>query len=237
MKILAIFILSCNLLFSQENVGKLDISKISENVYVYTTYNDYKGTLFPANGMYILTEKGAILIDTPWDKSQFQILLDLIEKRHSKKVITCISTHFHDDRTAGLEYYASKGIKTYTSFQTYNLCKENKEKVAENYFINDTTFNFSGTKIQTFYPGRGHTEDNIVIWLENEKILFGGCFVKSVENKSMGNIADSDLLAWPKSIKNVQNKFPEIDLVIPGHFKWSNSKALKHTLKLLKKNK
>ena len=234
MKAFALFILSFNLSFSQEINPKLVISKISEKVYVYTTYNEYNGTLFPANGMYVLTEKGTILIDTPWDTTQFQVLLDSIKIKHKSDVTACISTHSHDDRTAGLEFYAQKGIKTYSSFQTYNLCLVNKEKVAENYFVSDTTFQFGETKIQTYYPGKGHTEDNIVIWLEKEKILFGGCFVKSIENDNIGNIADADVKVWPKSIENLQNKFPNIKLVIPGHFKWSDSKSLKHTLKILK---
>ena len=235
MRVLSLFILSFNLYFSQEINPKLVISKISEKVYVYTTYNEYNGISFPANGMYVLTEKGTVLIDTPWDTTQFQVLLDSIKIKHKSDVIACISTHSHDDRTAGLEFYAKKGIKTYSSFQTYNLCRSKNEKVAENYFVSDTTFQFGETKIQTYYPGKGHTEDNIVIWLEKEKILFGGCFVKSIENENIGNIADADVVAWPKSIKNLQNKFPNMEIVIPGHFTWSDSKAVKHTLKILKK--
>ena len=234
MRFLTLFILSFNFSFSQEINAKLVISKISEKVYVYTTYNEYNGTLFPANGMYVLTEKGTILIDTPWDTTQFQILLDSINIKHKSDVVTCISSHSHDDRTAGLEFYTQKRIKTYSSFQTYNLCLVNKEKVAENYFVSDTTFQFGETKIQTYYPGKGHTEDNIVIWLEKEKILFGGCFVKSIENDNIGNIADADIKAWPKSIENLQNKFPNMEIVIPGHFKWSDAKSLKHTLKIIK---
>jgi glyoxylase-like metal-dependent hydrolase (beta-lactamase superfamily II) len=207
MKVLALFVLSFNLSFSQGINPKLVISKISEKVYVYTTYNEYNGTLFPANGMYVLIEKGTVLIDTPWDTTQFQILLDSIKIKHKSNVISCISTHSHDDRTAGLEFYAQQGIKTYSSFQTYKLCKAKNEKVAENYFVSDTIFQFGETKIQTFYPGKGHTEDNIVIWLEKEKLLFGGCFVKSIEIESIGNIADADIKAWPKSIENLQNKF------------------------------
>ena len=32
---------------------------------------------------------------------------------------------------------------------------------------------------QTYYGGQGHTPDNIVIWFDKEKILYGGCLVKS----------------------------------------------------------
>ncbi len=54
--------------------------------------------------MYLVTDSGAVLIDTPWDASQTKPLLDSIVKRHNKKVVVCITTHFHDDRTSGLGF-------------------------------------------------------------------------------------------------------------------------------------
>lgn len=221
--------LLCLLAHSQ----KLKITPLTNDTFIFTTYNDYNGTPFPSNGMYIVTDKGIVIIDTPWDETQFQPLLDSIQKRHHQKPVLCIATHFHDDRTAGLAYFRSKGINTYTSAQTKKLSIKNGEKQAEFTFAKDTTFTLGGKKIQTFYPGKGHTEDNIVIWLPNEKILYGGCFLKSTENQSLGNIADADLKAWPKSVKKTIRKFQNPKYVIPGHFGWEGD-GLKHTLGLLK---
>ncbi len=75
---------------------KLTILHLTKDFYIYTTYGDAgNGNMFPANGMYLVTEKGAVLFDTPWDTTQFQPLLDSIKARHNKNVIMCISTHFH----------------------------------------------------------------------------------------------------------------------------------------------
>lgn len=222
--------------FAQDS-GKLKISHLTGNFYVFTTYNDFNGTQFPANGMYLVTDEGVAMFDTPWDTTQFQPLLDSIQIRHSKDVKLCVSTHYHDDRTAGLEYYKTKGIKTYTSKQTFDLCSEFNEKQAEFYFIRDTNFVFGGINIETYYPGEGHTKDNIVLWFESEKIIYGGCLVKSVENSSLGNVKDANIEEWPVTIKKVIEKYKRPKFVIPGHFSWENNKALKHTLNLLKKNK
>lgn len=212
----------------------LKISHLTGDYYIFTTYEPINGKPFPSNGMYCVTYNGVVLFDTPWDTTQFQPLLDSIANRHNKKVVACIATHFHEDRTAGLEYFKSKGIKTYSSKQTFDLCKQHNEKQAEFYFINDTTFNFVNHSFQTFYAGEGHTKDNIVLWCNDAKILYGGCLVKSTENKGLGNIADANLNEWSATIKNIIKKYPKPTYVIPGHFDWTSNQGLEHTLKLLR---
>lgn len=221
---------------AQQKTNGLEISRLTENAFVYTTYNDFNGNRFPSNGLYVVADGGVILIDTPWDEKQFQPLLDSISKRHRKPVKLCIATHYHDDRTAGLEFFRGKGIKTYASKQTFDLCKSHNEKQPEFYFSKDTTFTLGNVKLETFYPGEGHTKDNIVIWFAGEKILYGGCFVKSTENESLGNIADANLKAWPASIKRTMHRFPKPAFVVPGHFGWQSDKSLDHTFKLLRKH-
>lgn len=213
---------------------QLKITPLVSNFYVYTTYNDVDGKSFPSNSMYLVTGEGVVLIDTPWDESQFQPLLDSIEKRHHKKVVLCIATHHHADRTAGLEYFSSKGIPTYTSKMTLKYCKKKHEKQPEFTFKKDTVFTIGGYKIQTYYPGKGHAPDNIVVWFEKDKVLYGGCFIKSTESKGLGNLSDANLKAWPKSIKNVMLKFPNPLFIIPGHQDWTDKNSLQHTLEMLK---
>ena len=212
----------------------LKISHLTGGFYIFTTYKDINGQPFPSNGMYLVTDSGVLMFDTPWDTAQCQPLLDYIEKHHNKKVVFCISTHYHDDRTAGLDFLKSNGVKTYSTKQTYDLCRIHNEKQPEFYFNNDTTFIFGDHLIQTYYPGEGHTKDNIILWFDKEKILYGGCLVKSTDNSNLGNTANANIIEWPASVNNVINKFPEPVFVIPGHFSWDNNQGLQHTLELLK---
>lgn len=219
------------------NTERLRITRLTDNSYVFTTWKNVNDVTFPANGMYIVADTGVIMIDAPWDTLQVQPLLDTIQKQHKKKVMYCLATHFHDDRTGGFDILKRKGIKTFSTLQTLQLCKSKNEKQAQYYFTKDTVFRSGKITLETFYPGKGHTEDNIVLWLKNEKILYGGCFVKSTENKSLGNIADADLSEWKKSLTKTLQKFPKPKYIIPGHFGWESTKALKHTLKLLANKK
>lgn len=233
MKSLFLFFFVLTISYSAAGQSPLRITQLTNNFYIYTTYGSFKGAPVPSNAMYVVTDKGIVMIDTPWDTTQCQPLLDSLQARHHKDVVLCISTHYHEDRTGGLDFLKRKGIKTYTSKMTYDLCREKGEKQPEFYFVNDTLFNVGGITFETYYAGEGHTKDNIVIWFPSEKVLYGGCLVKSTEAADLGNMKEVNLDQWPVSIKKVMKKYPERKYVIPGHFSWENSKSLEHTLKLL----
>lgn len=219
--------------FTQPATGKLEISALTGDYYIFTTYRLLNGEPFPANGLYLVTPAGVVMIDTPWDTTQFQPLLDAIKVRHNSNVLVCIATHSHDDRTGGLEFLRRKGVKTYTSRATDEISKSRGNKRAEFLFDDDTTFTVGNSSFQTVYGGHGHTEDNIVIWFEQDRILYGGCLVKSTEATDMGYTTDADLAAWPTTIRNIKKKCLRPRYVIPGHQDWRDNNALDHTLMLL----
>lgn len=228
--LLFICTLCCSFLVSGQ---KLLISEINDSTFVYTTFNSYKNQQVPANGLLKVTSTGVIMIDTPWDTTQFQPLLDSVFSRFNRPVNLVIATHAHDDRTAGLNYYKLKGIPTFTSLATAQICFENKAPQPEFTFLKDTLFNLNGTLIQTYFPGAGHTPDNIVIWFPNDKVLFGGCFLKSIDATDLGNLSDANMGAWPFSISNAKDRFEKAKVIIPGHGSWEQN-AIKHTQKLLR---
>jgi metallo-beta-lactamase class B len=227
-----LFFILLNNIFAQQKAVPLKISHLTGSFYVFTTYNLYKGNRIPANGMYLVTEKGVVMFDTPWDSTQFQPLLDSIEMKHHKNVIACIATHFHEDRTGGLEYYWQQGIKTYTTRQTDELSKKKGMKRAEFLIDKDTVFTIGHYSFQTYFPGEGHTRDNIIIWFENEKILYGGCLIKSVADENLGNLLDANVKQYEATIKNVEAKCKNPKYIIPGHGDWRSTKSLEHTLKM-----
>jgi len=225
------------LCFGQAPQQKLSITRLTGDFYVYTTYQPYKGDLVSANGLYVVTNNGVILVDTPWDTTQFQPLLDSIQIRHHQRVVLCVATHSHNDRTAGLEFYRKKGIQTFTSRQTDAICKKTGSKRAQFTFKNDTAFHVGQYSFQTYYAGAAHTHDNIFIWFEKNKVLYGGCAIKSAEATDLGYIGEADVTAWPTTLKKVKQKFPTPAFIVPGHQDWNSLNSIDHTLDLLKKGK
>ena len=223
--------MGCVLMAQQKPLG---ITPLKKNFYVFTTYKTFNGKPMSANGMYVVTHDGIIMIDTPWDETQFQPLLDSIEKKHHKKVVLCVATHSHNDRSGGLEYYTSKGIKTYTTQQTDDISKESGDKRAEFTFKNDTIFTVGEYTFQTYYAGEGHTKDNIVIEFPKDKVLYGGCLIKSTEAKDLGYTGEANIQTWDTTLLKVKKKFKNPKYIITGHQDWRNTQSIQHTLNLIK---
>ncbi len=224
-------------IFGQADYAKLKISHLAGDFFIYTTYNTYQESQVPANGMYVVTNKGVVMFDTPWDTTQFQPLLDSIKLRHNKMVVMCIATHWHSDKTAGLEYYRQQGIKTYTTVLTDELSKRNDKKRAEFLMTKDTVFNIGQYYFRTFYPGQGHTVDNIVIWFKQEKILYGGCLIKGADDDNLGYLGDGNVMEYASTLRKVQKEFREPRFIVIAHNDWKNIHSLSHSLKMAKELK
>lgn len=223
--------------FGQTVKNELKISPMLSNFYGYTSYKMFGTKKQDANGMYVVTPKGVVLFDSPWDDFPYQSLLDSIESKHHKKVILALATHSHEDRTSGLDFFKQKGIKTYTTKQTDSISIENERPRAEFLIEKDTVFNVGGFKFETYYAGEGHTKDNIVVWFNKQKVLYGGCLVKSIDAKDLEYVGEANIEEWPKTIKKVQAKFKNPHYIITGHHDWSSIAVLNHTLQLLEENK
>jgi metallo-beta-lactamase class B len=220
---------------AQDSTMRINTTYLTGNVYVAVSYGEYKGTRYPANGLYVVTGKGIVLINTPWSEDQTTQLIDSLENRYHQKITHCIITHFHADCTAGLDILKAHGVKTYSTQQTLDLCKEKGEKQAQYVFRKDTTFNINGVAVQTYFPGEGHTRDNIVVWLPKSKVLYGGCFVKSTEAKNLGFVGDGNVKEWPASLKRLKAKFPKPAYLVPGHDGWQGGmQQVEYSLQLLK---
>lgn len=215
----------------------LTITSLTGDFYVYTTYNTYENSRTPANGMYLVTTAGVVLFDTPWDTTQFQPLLDSIQVRHGKKVIACFATHWHSDKTAGLAYYRQQGIPTYTTVKTDELSALNGNKRAEFLMTKDTVFTAGQYSFEIYYPGEGHTTDNIVIWFSHEKVLYGGCLIKGVDDENLGYLGDANKEAYLTTLKNVRRKCRQPRHIVIAHNDWRDTGSLTHSIKMARKLK
>ena len=228
--LIIIFILPLTFIYGQTVGAKLKISHLTDDFYIYTTYSSNEGSLLPANGMYLDTREGVVMFDTPWDTTQFQPLLDSIKLKLNKHVILCIATHWHSDRTAGLEYYKKLGIKTYTTLLTDELSKKNNNKRAEFLMTKDTLFKIGQYSFETFYPGEGHTADNIIIWFKKEKVLYGGCLIKGADADDLGYLGDANIAEYATTLKRVRKKCRDPKYIIISHSNWNNTNSLKHSI-------
>ncbi|MBO0934242.1 subclass B1 metallo-beta-lactamase [Fibrella aquatilis] len=218
----------------------LSVTPLSAQVYVHTTYGVYQGTSVPSNGLIINTNDGVVLVDTGWDSDgntdNTRQLLRWIADSLRQPVRLCIVTHAHEDRVGGIGELRKAGVRVISTPLTARKSVKLGYEAPDGILPSDTTFTIGQEPIRCYFPGEGHTSDNIVVWLPNQQILHGGCFVKSVAAFGMGNIADANLKAWGSSIRNVMRQFGSARIVVPGHEEWGDTQSLTHTLRLLEKH-
>ncbi|RJP65364.1 MAG: subclass B1 metallo-beta-lactamase [Ignavibacteriales bacterium] len=227
------------LFLSAELIAKsgIDLYKINESVYVHTTYKQINGYDTPSNGLLVISSEGIILIDTPWDDEQTVELIEVAKKNFNKEIVLAIISHAHEDRIGGINTLLENKIKTIGYKLTAIKAKELGYKEPACFYREDTSIVVGSTLVNVFYPGPAHTVDNIVIWLSLERILFGGCMIKSLMSESLGNVSDADVNEWPNSISKLLTKYDDAEIVVPGHGKWGGKSLIHHTLSLLKQKK
>jgi metallo-beta-lactamase class B len=161
-------------------------------------------------------------------------LVNFIEDTLHAHIIGFVPNHWHADCIGGLKYLHSLGIKSYANKMTIDLAQKNGYTSPQHAFSDSLLLKLNEKDILCIYPGAAHSMDNIVVWIPSEKILFGGCMVKDLNAKNMGNYADGDLKAWPQTIKKVMDRFPTANIVIPGHGQIGGFDLLNHTYELAK---
>ena len=99
----------------------LEIKEVAQGVYLHTSFRQVEGYgLVDSNGLIVVDNNRAFIIDTPWSEEDTESLLSWITNK-GYKTMASISTHSHEDRTAGIKLLNSKLIPTYTSELTKTL--------------------------------------------------------------------------------------------------------------------
>lgn len=210
------------------------LKHIAPGVWMHTSYHLYKEMLVPSNGLIVKTNDHLLLVDTAWGVSSTKKLLTIIDKKIGLPVQKAIVTHFHNDRTAGVDFLEAHGIEVYTHPLTPTLAKEVGNPVP-NHVLRKLKKPGSAIKfgpVEVFYPGPAHARDNIVVWVPNRHIIYGGCAIRNLETTTLGNTADADVTNWPTAIKRIQTRYSDIEIVVPGHGKPGGPELLEHTLQL-----
>ncbi len=239
---------------------ELSIQKIQDGIYVAIHCFPW-----PCNSLLVEMRDGqVVLIDTPNTPEATKILLDWIREYIGNRKITAFNSHFHFDCLGGNKTLLENGINLYGSILTAEMIKERGESVRakvirwlsspeNDYYIEayrmipyiaptpienlnfGRALYFGDETIEVFYPGIAHSPDNLVFYLPERRVLFGGCMLLSLEAKQLGNLEDADITQWSQSIRRIEERYPNIEIIIPGHGSWGGRELLTHTLEIVTK--
>jgi metallo-beta-lactamase class B/metallo-beta-lactamase class B GIM len=214
-----------------EAVPEPEIEAIEEGVFLHRSYKEVEGFgLVSSNGLVVAHGGKAFIVDTPWTDRDTEWLVRWIAE-HDYALLGSVSTHSHQDRAGGIGWLNAHSIPTYASVRTNEILEADRKEPATHAF-EGPEFRLAGGLIEIFYPGAGHTADNLVVWLPQSRILFGGCLVRSLGSGGLGYTGEADIAQWPGSVDNVLERYPEARIVIPGHGGPGGIGLLTHTRKL-----
>lgn len=213
--------------------GDIELVKLSKNAYVHISWSEIAGFgRVQSNGLIFSNGKEAFLFDTPVTESQTRDLVTWIRDSLKLKIVGFAPNHWHSDCMGGLGYLQSQGIESYACQKTVNIARSKNLPVPAHGFKDSLQLHLGNQLIDLYYLGAAHSLDNIVVWIPSERILFAGCMVKSLNSKDLGNTADGDLIAYPKTIDKLLTKFPSAKIVIPGHGEIGGMELIRHTREL-----
>jgi len=240
--ILAILLIGFDSVKSQDHRipinDDIQLIEIADSVFMHVSFHyvEQFGRV-GSNGLVIIKNGKALLIDTPMDNHKTMQLTEFIETHFHVKLSKLIIGHYHSDCMGGLKYIQSKEIESIANSITIEKCEELGLPIPSISFTESMDLDFFGEAIECRFFGAGHTVDNITIWIPNKKILFGGCLIKSIESKTLGYTGESVLDEWDITVEKIISSYPDLEIVIPGHGNFGHSELLKHTVDLVQKSR
>ena len=90
-----------------------------------------------------------------------------------------------------------------------------------------TAPNFGPLKV--FYPGPGHTSDNITVGIDGTDIAFGGCLIKGQRGQSRSAISVMPTLSTtPRQRARVWCGVPKASMIVMSHSAPDSRAAITH---------
>ena len=214
----------------------VSFAKIADTVWVHTTNYTLPGqSPISSNGLVVVDGDDVVLVDGAWGELATTALLDAIKTEVGKPVTKMVITHHHPDKISGVDAAERLGIQVYTHPDTPGLAARSGFAVPNTSVaaLKEPRSRTKIGKLEVAYPGAAHAPDNLVVYIDDAKVLYTGCAMRGADAGTLGNIEDADLAAWPQTLSWVKSVYKDAKIVVPGHGKGGDITAIDHTLKLL----
>ncbi len=205
----------------------MSIQKFGNHTYVDVDYNG-------ANLGCIDTERGLVLIDTPFMPDEIEKWQEAVSKLCNKEIACVINTHHHFDHVLGNFAYSAHIIAHQAAYDEMlksdgSMChffvskreditddiKEQIYKIPKRLptitFRDCMWLHLGDVNIELMHVG-GHAESSIYIQVAEDKALFTGDVFQSNSHPFMGQ---ANFARWIEVLKRILEM--DVDFIIAGH--------------------
>jgi glyoxylase-like metal-dependent hydrolase (beta-lactamase superfamily II) len=163
----------------------------------------------------LITDSAVVVIDTKMGGGG-EKLYNLAKEKAGNRKIMVINTHYHGDHVKGNRYF--KGCPIYIgNYDTSFLRSEIGEEDQPDIFVKDSLIlNLGRENVLLLDMGRAHTFHDMVVFLENRKVLFTGDLIFHNVNPVLMQKSGTDVDLWINVLSRIIARFPSATYV-PGH--------------------
>jgi cyclase len=220
------------------------LTKIADNIFSYVNLQKAgPQNSFGANAGIIIGRDGIVVVDTLISAKEAKRFIRDIRAISDKPIRYVINTHYHLDHSFGNSEFEKLGAVIIA----HENCKKDLEdkgeaslKNAKSYGLSDIdmegtriavpsmTFrdrmgiDLGDQKIELIYAGPSHSDDSIMVYLPDKKVLFAGDVLFTDYHPF---IADGYLEGWGQALDTMIAM--DVVKIIPGHGPISGKKDLR----------
>lgn len=214
---------------------EMEVKKVSEHVYyvegIPGIATDNEG--FISNAGFVVTDAGVVVFDSLGTPSLAYKLLQKIKTVTDKPIIKVIVSHFHADHIYGLQVFEELGAEIIAPYgaQKYIRSDAAKERLEERQFslepwvnedthlvLPDTTiekstkFTMGGLTFTINYMGKAHSDGDLTMLVEPDKVLFSGDIIFQGRIPFVGS---ADSKKWLDTLTKLETG--GLTALVPGH--------------------
>lgn len=188
---------------------------------------------FISNAGVVITDQGVVVIDALGSPSLAQLLMQRIREITDKPVVKVIVTHYHADHVFGLQYFKEQGAEIIapSGAEEYLNSPVAQERLEERRFslepwVNDETrlvwpdryvdsgmeLDVGGIKFQLTVIGDAHSDADMTVYVENDKVLYSGDVIFEGRVPFLGS---ANTRLWLKVLDEMNSS--ELVALVPGH--------------------
>ena len=214
---------------------EMEVKKVSEHVYyvegIPGIATDNEG--FISNAGFVVTDAGVVVFDSLGTPSLAYKLIQKIKTVTDQPKLKVIVSHFHADHIYGLQVFEELGAEVIAPYgaQKYIRSEAAKERLEERQFslepwvnedthlvLPDTTveksteFTMGGLTFTINYMGKAHSDGDLTMLVEPDKVLFSGDIIFQGRIPFVGS---ADSKKWLDTLTKLETG--GLTALVPGH--------------------
>ena len=185
---------------------KREITNIAGDLYRFQ--NQFHVSVF------LVTPEGVIATD-PINAEAAEWLEAEIRERFGQEIRYLVLSHDHADHSSGVEVFDDTAVVVAHENAKRAIVGEQRPTAVPDVTFNDRmTIELGGKRVELIYPGRGHSDNLIVMHFPEERAVFTVDMI-SVKRLGYMTLTDAYFPDWMDAIRRVEAI--DFDILVPGH--------------------